>query len=77
MPIVVGVVIGVFALGIVMMLIEMKKAPIVNDKEPFLSGDYDPKKRCDKKSTMIYAPVAQGIFFALSAELFKFSRYLL
>lgn len=50
MPIVVGVVIGVFALGIVMMLIEMKKAPIVNDKEPFLSGDYDPKKDVTRKT---------------------------
>lgn len=31
-------------LGLIVFFMEIKKAPIIDDKEPFLRGDYDPNK---------------------------------
>ena len=31
-------------ISLVLFIIEIKKAPLIDDKEPFLKGDYDPKE---------------------------------
>jgi hypothetical protein len=36
--------IAFYVLCFVLAVIEVRKAPTVPDKEPFLTGDYDPKK---------------------------------
>lgn len=33
-----------FIISLVLFIIEIKKAPLIDDKEPFLNGDYGPKE---------------------------------
>lgn len=56
----------VVTVGAVFFVKEIKNAPIVDDKEPFLNGDYDPDKGPNEQRYLdgywyADAPVAQGI----------------
>lgn len=41
--------IGIAVVSIILFINEAKNAPIVDDKEPFLYGDYDAKKDVTRK----------------------------
>jgi len=38
------ILLGFFALGAMLLIVEAKNAPLIDDKEPFLHDDYDPAK---------------------------------
>ena len=38
------IIVALIVLGIVLMYVEFRNAPMIDDKEPFLYGDYDPSK---------------------------------
>lgn len=44
MEVVLYILIAMGVLGLIIFFVEIKKAPIIDDKEPFLRGDYDPDK---------------------------------
>jgi len=44
MRIIICVILAIIFLGCILFLIEIKKAQLVDNKEPFLWGDYDPDK---------------------------------
>ena len=44
MEVVLYILIVMGVLGLIALLVEIKKAPTIDDKAPFLNGDYDPDK---------------------------------
>lgn len=44
MEIVLYILVAMAVLGLIIFIVEAKNAPIIDDTEPFLHGDYDPKK---------------------------------
>ena len=47
-------IIGWLGLSLILLIIEIKKAPLVDDKRPFLHDDYDPEKDPTAKYVSVF-----------------------